>query len=251
MSVLFGLWEVLPDIGAVSKIAISPFHSVIVALWRITFVTGVLWPNLAISARRAGTGYAMAIVVGIGLGMLVGSSPFARRWLSGPLEFFRQIPPLAVYPAFLLILGIGLKAQIAIVFFAAVWPILLNTVAGCGQVDPALVKAARTFGMKRRTMFAKVVLPSAVPFIATGLRLAGTYSLLVLVAAELYGAASGIGWYVSDEYLILQIPYMYAGILVIAIVGVSLNYVLVRFERHMQRWREHSPQQQTGLFGRR
>src|SRR5439155_21403680 len=175
--------------------------------------SGVLWTHVGASLRRSATGFAIACGAGISLGLILGWTARGRQWLAAPLEFCRQIPPLAIFPVFLLTLGLGFKAQVAMVIWAAVWPIMLNTINGCQQVDPALVKAARSFGLNQRTMFAKVVLPSSLPMISTGLRLGGTYALLVLVGAEMVGAQSGIGYLIISSQYALQVPNMYAGIL--------------------------------------
>jgi NitT/TauT family transport system permease protein len=200
--------------------------------------TGELWHHISESLRRGLTGFALAAVIGVALGLLLGASARGRRWLSAPLEFFRQVPPLAILPALLLILGIGFRAQVAMVIWAAVWPIMLNTINGCRQVDPTLIKAARAYGARQRHIFMKVILPSALPNISTGLRLGGTYSLLVLVGAEMVGAQSGIGYLILNSQYNLRVPDMYAGIITLAILGLVLNIVLIRFETRMSRWRD-------------
>jgi NitT/TauT family transport system permease protein len=222
----------------VNPIIVPPFSKVMTAWWHLSD-SGVLWKHVSASLRRAVTGFAIAAGAGIVLGLAIGWIATARIWLAAPLEFFRQIPPLAIFPVFLLLLGLGFHAQVAMVVWAAVWPIMLNTINGCQQVDPSLVKAARSFGMSRRSMFAKVVLPSALPMISTGLRLGGTYALLVLVGAEMVGAQSGIGYLIISSQYALRVPDMYAGILTIAVLGLILNFILIRLERYMSKWREH------------
>jgi len=240
MGILFALWEIAPRVGWVNEIIVPPASTVMQALYDLAR-SGVLWDNVSASLRRAATGFAIACAGGIGLGLVLGWSSHGRRWLAAPLEFFRQIPPLAIFPVFLLILGLGFRAQVAMVVWAAIWPIMLNTISGCQQVDPALVKAARSFGMKQRTMFAKVVLPSSLPMISTGVRLGGTYALLVLVGAEMVGAQSGIGYLIINSQYALQIPNMYAAIITIALLGLTLNFLLLRLEAWMSKWREHEP----------
>jgi NitT/TauT family transport system permease protein len=141
---------------------------------------------------------------------------------------------------FLLFLGLGFRAQVAIVIWAAIWPILLNTVTGAQGVDERLKKAARTLGAGRRDIFLKVELPSALPTIMTGMRLGASYAFLVLVAAEMVGADSGIGFIILNNQFTFRIPQMYAAILILACLGILLNYGLLWLERRLTPWRGHA-----------
>ena len=240
MVLLFAIWEIVARLKLLNPIVFPTFTRVIEALYSLA-AGPVLWENVGASLQRAVTGFILASVLGIALGLAIGWSRTANAWLAAPLEFFRQLPPLAMLPVFLLILGLGFKAQIAMVIWAAIWPIMLNTANGCREVDPALIKAARSFGMNRMQMFTKLVLPSSLPMISTGLRLGGTYALLVLVGAEMVGAQSGIGYLIINSQYTLQVPEMYAGILTVAALGLLLNVALLHFEAWMSRWRDNSP----------
>ncbi|MDD6793770.1 MAG: ABC transporter permease subunit, partial [Thermobifida fusca] len=144
---------------------------------------------------------------------------------------------LALLPVFVLLFGIGETSKIALVVYACTFPILLNTITGVRTVDPLLVKAAVSLGFSPVSVFTKVVLPAAVPSVFTGIRMAGTSSILVLVAAEMVGARSGLGYLVQASQLNFQITHMYAGIIAIAAVGLLLNQLLVSLERRFSRWR--------------
>jgi len=233
------LWQLVSELQLVDTFSLPPFTTVVAATYDLA-KTGLLWSDIGISLLRAGCGFALALVVGIGVGLAIGWSRSASRWLSAPMEFFRQMPPLAMYPVFLLFLGLGLKSQIAMVFWGSVWPILLNTINGCQQVDDTLTKAARSYGVSRWQMFTKVVLPSAIPVISTGVRLGGTYALLVLVGAEMIGAQNGIGFLILNSQDTLEVPNMYSGILILACLGLILNFLLLRLERRITRWRLHA-----------
>jgi NitT/TauT family transport system permease protein len=123
------------------------------------------------------------------------------------------------------------------VVYACIFPIVLNTITGVRTVDPLLVKSARSLGLGTPALFRKVVLPAAVPTIFTGVRMGGTYSVLVLVAAEMVGAKSGLGFLITSSQFNFQIPSMYAGIFTISCIGIAVNVVLVRIERRFSRWR--------------
>lgn len=160
-----------------------------------------------------------------------------REFLTPLLELFRNTAALALLPVFTLLLGIGELSKVSIVAFAAFFPVLLNTVAGVRTVDPLLVRAARSLGLSQVQLFAKVVLPSAVPTIFTGVRMAGTASILVLIAAEMVGAKAGLGYLIVNSQNSFQIPDMYAGIVAVAVLGLVVNIGLVRLERHFSSWR--------------
>jgi NitT/TauT family transport system permease protein len=160
-----------------------------------------------------------------------------REFLNPLLELFRNTAALALLPVFTLLLGIGETSKIAIVAYASFFPVLLNTVAGARTVDPLLIRAAQSLGLSSLQLFQKVILPSAVPTIFTGIRMGGTASILVLIAAEMVGAKAGLGYLIVNAQSSFQIPDMYAGILTVSVFGLLANLVLVRLERHFSRWR--------------
>jgi NitT/TauT family transport system permease protein len=149
----------------------------------------------------------------------------------------RNTAALALLPVFTLLLGIGETSKISIVAYAAFFPVLLNTIAGVRTVDPLLIRAARSLGLSNFRLFQKVILPSAVPTIFTGIRMAGTSSILVLIAAEMVGAKAGLGYLIVNSQMSFLIPEMYAGILTVSLLGLLVNYLLVAAERHFSRWR--------------
>lgn len=202
------------------------------------FATGEIWPHLNASLQRGAAGFLIAAVVCVPLGILIGWVKPADRFLSPLIEVFRQIPSLAIFPVFLVLLGLGFKAQVGMVVWAASWPILLTSISGTRGVDPRLVKAARTLGARPKDLFLKVALPAAVPTIATGLRLGGSYAFLVLVSAEMIGANSGIGFLVLNNQYLYRIPEMYASIVILAIIGLIVNYLLIVGEKALSSWQQ-------------
>ncbi len=152
------------------------------------------------------------------------------------LQLFRQTSALALYPVFILILGLGEASKVFVIFWATLFPLLLSTIGGVREVDPKLVEMARTYGASRLTVFRRVVLPGAVPAIFVGLRLSATTALLLLIAAEMIGANKGIGFQVMNAQYNFQIPLMFAAIALLAILGLTANAVLVRLQRRLCRW---------------
>ena len=236
---LFLVWEFVVRVGWVKVELLTPPSLVMLEVWRY-FLTGAIFPHLGASLQRGALGFALAAVVGVPLGLLIGSIRWVSLGMSPVIEFLRQLPPLAMLPVFMLFLGLGFNAQVAIVIWAAMWPILLNTVTGALGVDERLKKAARTLGAGRREIFLKVALPSALPTIMTGMRLGASYAFLVLVAAEMVGADSGIGFLILSNQYTFRIPQMYAAILILACLGIALNYGLLWLERRLTPWLGHA-----------
>lgn len=230
------LWEVAPRIGLVDRVFLPPLSEVL-ATNRDLAASGQLGEHVRASLVRAGSGFGIAVVAAIPLGLLIGWYRTVSTVLSPILEAFRNTAALALLPVFVLVLGIGETSKVALVAFASFFPILLNTISGVRTVDPLLVKSARSLGLSPLRLFQKVILPSAVPTIFTGLRMAGAASVLVLVAAEMIGAQAGLGYLINAAQLNFQIPEMYAGILTISVIGIVVNYVLLAAERRFSRWR--------------
>ena len=232
-----GLWELAPRVGLADEVFLPPFSTVIDALFGLAS-SGQLWEHLSASLTRAVIGFSIAVVIAIPLGIAIAWYRPVSEFLSPILEVFRNTAALALLPVFVLILGIGEESKIALVIFACTFPILLNTISGVRTVDPLLIKSASSLGLPPVRLFQKVVLPAAVPTIFTGIRMAAAASILVLIAAEMVGAKAGLGYLITASQLNFQIPNMYAGIVAISILGVTLNAILVTIERRLSRWRE-------------
>ncbi len=236
--VLFlALWEALPRLGIVSDAYLSPPSAVLASIWQL-IDKGQLWKHVAASLQRSLWGLVLASTTGVVLGLLIGSFKRLAAIVDPVLQLFRQTSAFALFPVFILFLGIGELSKVAIIFWASFWPVLLSTVSGVKQVDRLLVNSALSMGASRRFIFFKVVLPASLPSIFTGVRLAGAYSITALVAAEMIGAHSGLGFLTLNSQETFQIPTMYAGILLLAVLGLLLNYLLALLERHLLRWRQ-------------
>jgi NitT/TauT family transport system permease protein len=196
-----------------------------------------LFQHVRASLSRSLIGFALSIVSGVPLGLLMGWYKGVANTLSPLLEALRNTAALALLPVFILLLGIGETSKIALIVYASSWPILLNTVSGVRNVDPLLIKSARTMGLSSSQLFRKVILPASVPTIFVGIRLAGATSLVVLVAAEMIGAKAGLGYLIIYAQYNFQIAHMYFGILTITLIGVLFNGFLQRVERHFTSWK--------------
>jgi NitT/TauT family transport system permease protein len=232
----FVAWEVAPRTGLVDRTFLPPFSEILADGARLVG-NGQLLTHVEASLARALIGLAVAIALGIPLGLAIGWYGRLAELVTPLLELFRNTAALALLPVFILLLGIGEASKAALVVYSCLWPILLNTISGVHGVDPLLIKAARAMGLSPVRLFWKVILPAAVPTIFVGIRLAGAYSLVVLVAAEMIGAKSGLGYLIIYSQYNFQIQDMYVGILTITIIGLVFNRALMALERHFTSWK--------------
>nr|WP_245347815.1 ABC transporter permease [Oceanobacillus polygoni] len=234
---LFALiWEVAPRLGWVDAVFLPPLSEVLVA-WLELLRSGDLFTHFSASITRSFLGFILALAIAIPLGLLIGWYPIVHELFSPILELFRNTAALALLPVFILILGIGETSKVAIILFACLWPLLLNTINAVRNVDPLLIKCAKSMNLTPFQLFYKVIIPASIPTIFTGIRLAGTSSILVLIAAEMVGAKEGLGFFISYTQFNFQIAEMYAGIVTISLLGLLLNQFLITLERRFSRWK--------------
>jgi NitT/TauT family transport system permease protein len=231
------LWETAPRFGLVNVTFFPPLSEVLRVWWQL-LLSGDIAENTLDSLTRSFSGFLLAIVVSIPLGLAMGWWKPMAQYLNPLLELFRNTAALALLPVFILLLGLGETSKIAIVFYTCVFPLLLNTISGVRNVDPLLIKSARSMGLSSVSLFRRVILPASVPTIFIGIRQAGASSILVLVAAEMVGAKSGLGYMIQYTQFSFQIPEMYASIITISIIGVIINYLLVYLERKLTAWKQ-------------
>ncbi|WP_159888183.1 ABC transporter permease [Paenibacillus puerhi] len=234
---LLTVWEAAPRLGLVNVTFFPPFSEVVQAWWRL-LAAGDLAEHTAASLSRSFSGFALAIALSIPLGLAIGWWKTVAELLNPLLELMRNTAALAILPVFILLLGLGETSKIAIVFYACAFPLLLNTISGVKNVDPLLIKSARSMGLSSVRLFRKVILPASIPTIFVGIRQAGASSILVLVAAEMVGAKSGLGYLVQYAQFSFLITDMYAGIITISVIGVIINYTLLFVERRLTGWKQ-------------
>jgi ABC-type nitrate/sulfonate/bicarbonate transport system permease component len=196
-----------------------------------------IWLDLATSGQEVLIGYGGAIVVGLIIGLLMGWYLRFQYALDPWVNFFYSTPRIVLIPLFIIWLGIDWPSKVAIIFLGAVFPIIINTMAGVRNTEAALLRVARSFGASDALIFRRVVLPGAVPFILTGLRLGVGHALTGVIVAEYIAARHGIGKFIADTSVTLQMPKMFAGVVFIAGTGVLLTWLIQRVENRFQSWR--------------
>ncbi|WP_331376288.1 ABC transporter permease [Sinorhizobium chiapasense] len=232
-------WQAASSGGWINPAVFPPIDAILSAMWRGVF-GGALLDDIAISLQRSGLAFVAAVLVAIPLGLFMGQVRPIEQALDPILQLFRQTSALALYPVFILLLGLGEASKVFVIFWATLFPLLLNTISGVKEVDSKLIEMARVYGASRSTVFRRVVLPGAVPSIFVGLRLSATTALLLLIASEMIGANKGVGFQVMNAQYNFQIPLMFAAIFILAGLGLIANYALVFAQRRLCRWSDVS-----------
>lgn len=200
---------------------------------------GQIWPDVWVSGQELVYGFALAIVIGLPLGILMGWYRRVNMALDPFVTFFYTIPRIALTPLLIIWFGIGINSKIAVVFLGAIFAIVINTAAGVRNLDPSLIKAARSFGASDAQLFRTVVLPGSVPFILTGLRLGLGHALTGVVVGELVAAQVGVGLMMATAGATFQTSKVFVGLVIIATAGIVLTFLLSRIEQRFQSWKPH------------
>jgi ABC-type nitrate/sulfonate/bicarbonate transport system permease component len=191
-----------------------------------------VWPSL----RRMAIGYGVAVVIAVLLGTALGSSRWLRRACSPIVEFLRSIPPPALLPFAIVVIGVGDDMKVFIIAFVCLWPVLLNTIDGIQGIDPTLREIARVYGVSGRDRLLRMTLPAASPQIFAGMRLSLSLAVILMVISEMVASTNGIGFFVLQSQRSFAIPEMWSGILLLGILGYVLNLVFVIIERRVLAW---------------
>lgn len=188
------------------------------------------------SLYRMMTGYIFATVVGIIIGITIGTFKQMYRLLDPFLQFWRAIPATAIIPVGILLIGIGDQMKIFTIAFGAMWPILINSADGARLVPTERLDTARIFGLSPFETVIRVIVPSATPMIAAGMRTGLSIAFILIVVSEMIGSTDGLGYYILQAQRTFAIPEMYGGIGLLAILGYLLNLVFVQVERRVLAW---------------
>ncbi|MDQ1027033.1 ABC-type nitrate/sulfonate/bicarbonate transport system permease component [Streptomyces umbrinus] len=180
------------------------------------------------SLLRLTAGYLLAVVIGVGLGLLVGVSRVVREVLEPVLELFRAIPPPVLVPVIMLFAGIGDTMKVLVIVSGCMWPILLNTVEGVRAVDEVLSDTCRSYGITGPSRLWHLVLRSASPQIVTGARQALSIGIILMVISEMFAASNGLGFTIVQFQRSFAIPEMWSGVLLLGLLGFAMS-LLFRF----------------------
>lgn len=239
---IIGAWGLASAYALVSPVFLPSPRQVVLALYNLIvkgFVDATLAEHVGASLTRIFGALIASIVIGIPAGIAIGTSRIGRGILDPIVEFLRPLPPLAYLPLIIIWVGIGEASKITVIALSMLPSIILSTSAGVRTVSKDHVNAARSLGASKRQVLAEVVLPSSVPSILTGIRIALGAGWTTLVAAELVAATSGIGFMIQSAAQFLVTDIVIAGIIVIALIAILLEYIARLIERRLVPWASH------------
>lgn len=204
------------------------------------FLTSDATGNILPSLGRILIGLAIVVAVGVPLGIALGRSPVVMGYLDPLLQFSRAIPVVTAAPVFIAIFKIGTQMEVATIVAGTIWPLLLNTVDGASTVDPVQVETARAFRYTAWERLRWLIFPAALPKIFTGLRLALSLSLILMVFSELVGSTDGIGYEMNQANTSFDMPALWSTIVLLGILGYLMNALLYLLEKRVLTWHQGS-----------
>jgi ABC-type nitrate/sulfonate/bicarbonate transport system permease component len=234
--IALGAWELLARSGAVSPLFFSSPRAVALKLWDL-FSTGVIWVHILVSGQEALFGLTLAVAVGVPIGVAMGRWETVRHTLDPFVMAKYCTPTVALLPLLIIWLGIGLWAKVVLVFLGAVIVVVVNTEAGVASTDRRLIETARAFKASEWQILTKVIMPSAMPFLLAGLRLAVGRVMIMVVVAELYASTAGLGYLIFQGAATYDATLVFAGVTILAGTGVAINQALRLLERRLAPWR--------------
>lgn len=233
---IVALWQGLFHLGYLNPVLLPPPSQVALA-FRELLQSGALPRHIAISILRVLEGFALAALLGLGLGVAIGLSKTLDRWSDLLIQVIKPIPPIAWIPLAILWFGIGEQSKVYIIFLGAFFPIIINTIDGIRQTDHKFVEVARILAVPRIRFVRQVVLPGALPAIMTGLRVGLMVAWMCVVAAELIAASSGIGYLIMDARQLSQSDVVLVGMVTIGVIGKLMDSLIKRVEQRLISWK--------------
>jgi sulfonate transport system permease protein len=234
--VLILLWEAGSRFGLIPTHILAAPSAVIGTAWDM-IVSGELPSNMLVSLGRAAAGLAIGVTVGSALAIASGLTRGGETSLDPPIQMLRTLPSLALTPLFIVWFGIGETPKISLIALGTMFPIYLNLFNGIRGVDPKLIEAARSFGLKDWELIRHVILPGALPSFLLGLRFALSGSWLILVVAEQINASAGLGYLINNARDFSRTDTIVVCLIVYALLGLSADAVVRALERRALAWR--------------
>lgn len=236
--IVFALvWEAIGRFWLTSAFEFAPLSTVLVEAVR-QLGHRAIWQDTEVSFLELWWGFFASAILGVGAGILLGTSERARDYFS-PLVFaIYATPVIALAPLFIMLLGIGMLSKVVVIFLLCYFPIMINTAAGIQSTDPVLIEAAVAFGASHKEVVQKVLLPQSVSYIVAGLRVALGRGFVGIVVAELYGATAGLGWLIWQSSEQMNTKKLFVAVLILAVAGIVSTYLLNYMEKRLAPWRE-------------
>jgi ABC-type nitrate/sulfonate/bicarbonate transport system permease component len=238
-SILLGLallaWELAARSGLWNPLLFPSLVNIADEFVRFAVTTGGLH-EAWVSLYRAGGGFALAAVVGVSIGILMGRSALAAALLDPLFSGTYAVPKLALFPIFIFVFGIGSLSKVALVFLECLYPIVIITYQGARNVSPVLIWSAQNMGASGGRIFVRIIIPATAPFIFAGFRVALPVAMIVVIITEMISSADGLGYLVMYSMSSLQTDRMLAVVVAIAILGFALDRLLIGLHGRLVYW---------------
>ena len=229
-------WELSTRFEILNPFFFPPFTKIIAKGYEL-FANGTIWEHMWFSLTNFLIGFVVSVALGVVIGVPMGWYKTVSKTFDPLLSGVYATPLIALLPLIIMMFGLGAISKIIMTVLAAVFPILINTMAGIANTDHRLITMARAFGAKDSTIFLKVSVPGSLPFIVAGMRVALGRALVYIVVAEQYGAATGLGYLSSVAAQRFQMAAMFVPIVIIAALGAGLNELLKMVESRLEKWK--------------
>lgn len=235
---LLVLWFIIFSLGIVSPLIIPNPSDVFLSLVNEFFGSENILLHIFLTVYRTIFSFILACVIGIPIGLLMGYTIHIYKAFEFLVDFFRSIPPIALFPLFMLFLGIGELSKLGVPFYGCVLVIIINSMYGVVNSSDLRRLLGKVYGFKRKQIFIKIVFPDALPQIFVGLRTAISLALVLTIVVEMFiGSENGLGKKIYDYHLLFDTPEMYAAIIITGIIGFTLNKGFIKLEQKIVHWK--------------
>lgn len=235
-ALLLLVWELGSRATPKLQLYFPPVSRIIAALGE-ALAAGTIVQHGLITLGRFAQGFLLAALLAVLAGVLLGYFRALHSLLATLIELLRPMPSVAIIPVAILLLGIGDGMIVSVTVYASLWPILINTIDGVRSVDVTLIDTGRTFGLSSWRILRQIIFPAAAPYIVTGLRIGLSIALILVTTAEMIAGSKGLGFFILDEERAMNSANMYAGIVVVALLGYALNRLFLLLETRAMSWR--------------
>ena len=239
--IFFGLWQFVADQGIVdSRTLPSPakiYETFLAKLTKKAPDGNLLSANILASLQVSLFGFFSAVIIGVPLGLLMGLYKILDKTLTPIFEIIRPIPPIAWIPIVVVWMGVGLSAKVLIIFFSAFVPCVINSYTGIQLTNKTFINVSQTFGASNFTTFIKVGIPSSLPMVMTGIKIALGNSWSTLVAAEMLAASAGLGFMIQMGRQFARADVVVLGMVLIGVLGAILSFLFSSLEKYLLRWK--------------
>lgn len=234
--VLFALWEYASRTELVDPMFASSPSKVVLTGWEL-LCDGTLWKHAQASGRVFLAGFGLAVVTGVPIGVALGWFRWANQAFSPLVSAFYTMPRIALMPVFIIWFGLGMGSKVALVLLSAIFPLIVNMQVAMQNIDQDYRRVGIAYGATQWQLFWTIALPSSVPFLLTGLRLALGRGLLGVVAAEVFGGAEGLGYLIQYAGATFQIDVVFVGVVVISAFGILFDRTLSAISSRVESWK--------------